>query len=98
MNQMLLTKELFNSISDECEAFQEATWSGNDVDTTDVLYSYFNSTKDSFALLNDWDEGKANDPFWNDELNEHSAIVFIKQMIDKLKEHEHLQTTSRRPG
>lgn len=84
MRQLILTKELFNWMVDECEAFQEATWAANDVDITDVLYSYFNSTPERFALLNDWDEGKANDPFWNDELNDHSVIVFIKQMVDKL--------------
>lgn len=94
MNQLVLTAELFNWICDECEAFQEATWAGNDVDSNDVLYSFFNSTPNRFALLSDWDEGKANDPFWNDEINEHSAIVFIKQMVDKLKAYVNLQTTS----
>lgn len=79
-----ITKEIFDWINAECEAFEKATWAGNDVDAHDVMYSYFYSTSDRFALLNDWDEGKANDPFWNDELNEHSAIVFIKQMVDKL--------------
>ena len=94
MEKLLLTKDLFNWICAECEAFQETTWAGNDVDTNDVLYSYFNSTPDQFVILNDWNEGKSNDPFWNDELNEHSAIVFIKQMVDKLKANVNLQTTS----
>jgi hypothetical protein len=84
MKRLILTKELFNCISDECEAFQAATWPGNDVDPNDVLYSFFNSTPEQFAILSDWDEGKENDPFWNDELNEHSAIVFIRKMVDKL--------------
>ena len=81
---MELTKELYEFIENECEKFQEDTWGGNDVDVNDVLYSYLYSTKETFCILNDWDEGKNNDPFWNDELNEHSAIVFLKQMCKKI--------------
>ena len=68
---MELTKELYRFIESECEKFQEETWGGNDVDVNDVLYSYLHSTKESFHILNDWDEGKGNDPFWDEELNEH---------------------------
>lgn len=86
MRKLELTTELYNWLSDECDRFQEDTWPGNDVDANDVLYSFFNSTDERFAILSDWDEGKPNDPFWNDELNEHSAIVFIKQMVAKLND------------
>ena len=81
---MKLTKELYEFIENECEKFLENTWVGNDVDVNDVLYSYLYSTKETFYILNDLDEGKNNDPFWNNELNEHSAIVFLKQMCNKI--------------
>ena len=81
---MELTKELYEFIENECEKFEKETWCGNDVDVNDVLYSYLYSTKETFCILNDWDEGKNNDPFWNEELNEHSAIVFLKQMCKKI--------------
>ena len=84
--QLVLTKELFDFIYDECEKFREETWAGNDVDVQDVLYSFFHSTEDEFHLHTDWDEGEANDPFWNKEKNEHSAIVFLKEMVEKLKD------------
>jgi hypothetical protein len=79
---MKLTKELYEYIENECKKFEEKTF--NDVNVNDVLYSYLHSTKETFCILNDWDEGKNNDPFWNDELNEHSAIVFLKQICKKI--------------
>jgi len=81
---MELTKELYGFIENECEKFEKETWGGNDVDVNDVLYSYLHSTKETFCILNDWDEGEGNDPFWNKELNEHSAIVFLKQICNKI--------------
>lgn len=84
MAQLYLTKELFDWVCNECEVFKKATWAGNDVDAADVLYSFFHSTPEKFALLEDWDEGKGNDPFWNDTLNEHSCIVFLREMVNKL--------------
>tara|TARA_R110000851_G_scaffold275123_1_gene427761 strand:+ start:846 stop:1094 length:249 start_codon:yes stop_codon:yes gene_type:complete len=82
---MKLTKELYDFIDIECEKFKEKTF--NDVDVNDVLYSYLYSTKEDFYILNDWDEGENNDPFWNKELNEHSAIIFLKQMCKKIDEY-----------
>lgn len=81
---MELTKELYEFIENECKKFKEETWTGNDVDVNDVLYSYLYRTKEIFHILNDWDEGKNNDPFWNDEFNEHSAVVFLKKMCEKI--------------
>lgn len=86
MKTLILNKELFDFIYNECVAFQDRTWFGNDVDVQDILYSFFHSTDDRFSLLNDWDEGRSNDPFWDVERNEHSAIVFIKDMCNKLKQ------------
>ena len=79
---MELTKELFDTIHDNCEEFNKIT--DYDVDVSDVLYSYLNSTPDTFYILYDWDEGKGNDPFWNNELNEHSVIAFIKDMCKQI--------------
>lgn len=84
MNSLLLTKEVFRLIYDECIAFEKTT--GHDVDVQDVLYSFLHSTPDTFCILNDWDEGKYNDPFWNEDKNEHSAISFLKDMCDKIRQ------------
>ncbi len=81
---MVLTKELYEYIDEECERFKERTTPYHDVDVHDVIYSYLFSKGDDFHILNDWDEGKANDPYWNDELNEHSVIVFLKRMCGEI--------------
>lgn len=86
MKQLKMTKEVFDFIYDECQKFQEKTWAGNDVDVQDVLFSFFYSTEDTFFTLNDWDEGKNNDPFWDEEKNEHSAIVFLKGICNRLRQ------------
>lgn len=86
MSSLRLTKEIFEWIDAECEKFREGTRNYYDIYPGDVLFSYFHSTPDNFVIFNDWDEGKPNDPFWNEELNEHSAIVFLKQMVKKLNE------------
>lgn len=85
MAELKMTKEVFSFIEDECAKFQERTWGGNDVDVEDVLYSFLFSEPDCFHILNDWDEGKNNDPFWDEEKDEHSAIVFLKEMCEKIK-------------
>jgi len=79
---MQLTKELYDIIDNDCQSFEDKT--GYDVDVNDILYSYLQSSEKVFYILNDWDEGKDNDPFWNEEKNEHSAIVFIKEMCKKI--------------
>lgn len=56
--KLILTKELFDFIHNECELFIERTWPANDVDVQDVLYSFFYSTEDKFCVLEDWDEGE----------------------------------------
>lgn len=82
MKELKLTKELHDYIEDAIEKHNELTHNG--VDFGDILFSYFNN--DSFEddahllILNDWDEGKSNDPFWNQERDEHSAICFIVDM------------------
>jgi hypothetical protein len=75
---MELTKEAYEFIDSACNDFNESP--GYDVDVNAFIYSYLYSDDKCFRILNDWDEGKGNDPFWNNELNEHSVIVFIKKM------------------
>lgn len=82
MESLLISKELFDFIFEECEKFRERT--GHGVNVEDVLFSYFNSTDKDFHILNDWDEGENNDPYWNKERNEHSAIVFLKDICKKI--------------
>jgi hypothetical protein len=83
--ELKMTKELFDFIYNECEKFKNKTWQGNDVDVQDVLYSLFYSSDETFCILNDWDEGENNDPFWDKEKNEHSVIVFLKEICEKVK-------------
>jgi len=72
-------ESLFDTIKEECKLFQEKTT--YDVHLYDVIFSYGNPD----CILNDWDEGKDNDPFWNEELNCHSAYVFIEEMAELIK-------------
>lgn len=65
---------LLIKIKQECESFEKKT--GYNVDLNEIIFAYGNKG----YILNDWNEGKDNDPFWNEELNEHSAIVFINEM------------------
>lgn len=84
-DSFLLNKEVYELIENECDKHNEETY--NMVDIGDVIYSFLYSTDGCFHILNDWGEGRNNDPFWNEELNEHSAIVFLKQICDKLKQY-----------
>lgn len=59
----------------------------NSLQEGDVVYSYFKSDKDSFEILNDWDEGENNDPFWDKEKDEHCIYVFLKQVVKELDEY-----------
>lgn len=81
---MVLTEEQFLYIEKMVDLFNENTHGIHGVDYGDAIYSYFKSTPESFALLNDWDEGKPNDPYWDNEKNEHSVIVFIRLVVDEL--------------
>jgi hypothetical protein len=84
MEQLILTKKLYEYIETECNKHNEDTC--NFVEPHDVLYSLLYSDDETFRLLNDWDEGEPNDPFWNKENNMHSAEYFIKQMCKIIKE------------
>lgn len=84
---IILNREFYQMIELECEAFKNRTWDANDVTTEDVLFSFFHQYGDQekgIQVLNDWDEGKGNDPFWDDERNMNSCYAFIHDMVDRL--------------
>jgi len=83
MKEIKLTKELFEFIRKSCDDFYKKTY--YDVTVEDVLFSFFWSDENDFHVYNDWDEGEGNDPFWNKEENEHSAISFIKLMCKEIQ-------------
>ncbi len=85
MINLLISATLLDWIQNECIKFQERTNYEHPVEVYDVLYSLLNSTDDSFCIYNDWDEGKNNDPFWNEEKDEHSAIVFLEEICKEIK-------------
>jgi hypothetical protein len=92
MENLNLTKEQYEYIEECVEIHRENTF--NDVDFGDILFSWFNnddfSSTSNFHILNDWDEGKDNDPFWDEERDEHSAICFIFDMCVLIKSfHQH---------
>ena len=82
---MVLTEKQFLVIEQRVDEFNERTCGIHGIDYGDVIYSYFKSSNNRFLILNDWDEGKPNDPYWNDETNEHSAIHLIRTLIEELK-------------
>lgn len=80
-----LTKEDYELIEKRVEEFNETTErSYYGVDENDVIFSYFKATDDVFLILNDWDEGKNNDPHWNEERDMHSVISFIMDVCTEL--------------
>jgi hypothetical protein len=81
MREIKLTKELYLSIANEYRKFRQRTGGIYDVGLDDILYSCFESTPEKFAILNDWDEGPENDPFWDIEKDEHCVHVFLKEMV-----------------
>lgn len=77
---MKIDFNLVDILYNECDKHNEETH--NDVNLGDIIYSYTYFEKngfdwDDFHVTNDWDEGEANDPFWDKELNMHSAEAFI---------------------
>ena len=77
---MKIDFELFEIVRSYCKTHNEETH--NDIDVSDILYSYLHFEKNGFNwddlyVLNDWNEGESNDPFWDKELNMHSAESFI---------------------
>lgn len=85
MRELVINKTVFEFIENEIKQFNERTLNTYDMDFEEVLYSYIESTDDIHYVLNDWDEGKSNDPFWDDEKDMHCCYSFLEYMNDKLK-------------
>jgi hypothetical protein len=87
METLNLTKEQYGYIEELVEIHRNTTF--NDVEVGEILFSWFNNNDfldmSNFYIYNDWDEGKANDPFWDEERDEHSAICFIFDMCVLIK-------------
>lgn len=83
--KITIDKNIYQYIDLEIQRFIKRTWEGNDVDFNDVIYSFLYSTKDTFCVLNDWDEGKDNDPYWDEEKNMHSVESFLVYIVDELR-------------
>ena len=88
MKELLITKPLFDFL-ENVEEYYGQTW-GMYIDLTDVLFTYFNETKDGYDyFLNDWDEGKNNDNNWDEErdcCSEYSYIKDLCSFLDKYRE------------
>lgn len=82
MKHKLFTASLINFLQDKCDQHNKETY--NDVDLGDILYTYFNSDNETIRMLNDWDEGKNNDPWWDEKKNMHSAESFILDMCEEI--------------
>lgn len=85
---MEINKELFDWIDDRCKEHEDKT--NNQVQVHDVIFSYIHFEENGFNwsdlyVLNDWDEGKNNDPFWDEELDKHSAESFILNICKEIK-------------
>lgn len=88
---MIVTSKTHCALNDLCREHNDKTY--NDVQVGDVIYSYCKFEEngfdwDKFHVTNDWDEGKNNDPFWDEDLNMHSAESFILRTCKKIKNGE----------
>lgn len=75
---MNITKEQLDFLMDACKKHNDLT--NNGVCIVDILYSALNPG----YILNDWNEGEGNDPFWDKVNNCHSAESFINKTINEL--------------
>jgi hypothetical protein len=85
MAELLITKDLYKFISNEIKAFNYRTNHDYDMDFEEVLFSFLESTETTHYVLNDWDEGKNNDPYWDEVKNKHSCYSFLEDMNEKIK-------------
>jgi len=79
-----MTIEIYEFISNEIKEFNERTNFEYDMDFEEVLFSFLESDETNHYVLNDWDEGKGNDPYWDDNKNMHSCYSFLEDMNKKL--------------
>lgn len=79
METILLNNDKLSFLIEKCKKHFEDK--SNQIDVSDILYSFFNDG----CMLNDWDEGENNDPFWDKKNDCHSAVSFINEMVKYLK-------------
>ena len=84
MKSLRMTNEMYDFISEEISHFNKRTNFEYDMDMEEVLFSFLNSTETVHFILNDWNEGKFNDPYWDEERNQHCCEVFLFDMNTKL--------------
>jgi len=80
-----ITKEIYEFISTEIQNFNKRTNYEYHMDMEEVLFSFLESDELTHYVLNDWDEGKNNDPYWDEIKNMHSCYSFLEDMNNKLK-------------
>ena len=85
MKELKMTKEVYDFISKEIEAFNERTNYEYEMNFDEVLFSFLESTETTHYVLYDHDEGKNNDPYWDEEKNMHSCYSFLEDMNKKIK-------------
>jgi hypothetical protein len=85
MTPLVVTQEMYDFIQKEINEFNQRTNYEYHMDFEEVLFSFLHSTDDTHYVLNDWDEGEYNDPYWDKEKNQHCCEVFLEQMNIKLK-------------
>jgi hypothetical protein len=85
MAELKMTIEVLKFIMKECDSFNERTCNEYDMDAEEVLFSFLESTETTHHVLNDWSEGKNNDPYWDEVKNMHSCYSFLEDMNKKIK-------------
>jgi hypothetical protein len=85
MKDLKITIETWRFIMSELGAFNERTNYEYDMTMDEVLYSYLESTNETLCAFTDWDEGKGNDPYWDDVKDKHCCCSFLEDMNEKLK-------------
>jgi len=76
-----ISKDKYDFIRLECKKFIKETGRLYDVEPNEIIHTYFYPNE----ILYDWDEGKNNDPFWDEETNTHSVVSFINKTVQRLK-------------
>lgn len=84
---MVLTNTKYRLIKDELDLFHFKTnnYYIYDFGWEDVLFTLMESEPDNVYILNDWDEGKNNDPYWDEEKDKHCIYSFLEDIYYKYK-------------
>ena len=80
---MELTIEKYDLINDMLLLFQSSTNNEySEFGWEDIAFTIFSSTPNETHILFDWDEGKNNDPYWDEDLNKHCVYAFLDRVMD----------------